>query len=266
MIVVDRAAQLTLAEVEQLAEQLGPVGVAGYSGGPCAASPWAPNGFEPLRSAGVEVFSFWVGSQTNCYDFSPETAAFQGARATTDADRRAILDRPLILDVESGTWDHTPRAELLTYVDTWCAAVLSHGGRPWLYGVRDLVDAAASQNGWDGFWVADWLPGDPPAPPSLSGHPGGPGGRARQYAGGVNVRGLTVDLSVVEESIVHYLLPGPPADAAELQARRVKIHEWGHLPGFMPPPNWPAESAMDVLLTEWVANGAEGVFQTLFGA
>lgn len=266
MIVVDRAAPLTLADVELLAELLGPVGVAGYSGGPCAASPWPTNAFEPLRSAGVEVFSFWVGSQVGCFDFAPETAALQGARATTDADRRGVLDRPLALDVEAGTWNHAPRAELLAYVDTWCAAVLSHGGRPWLYGVRDLVDAAASQAGWDGFWVADWLLGDPPAPPGLSRDPRGPGGRARQYAGGVTVAGLTVDLSVVEESAVHYLVAGPAADAAELMARRVSIHEWVHLNGSLVKPEELTEQLMDAKLELWVGQGAEAVLASIVGA
>lgn len=69
-----------------------------------------------------------------------------------------------------------------------------------------------------------------------------------------------------EDETVGYLLPGPPANAADALARRVKIHEWGHVSGFNPPPNWPAESAMDALLAEWTANGAEAVFATLFGA
>lgn len=116
------------------------------------------------------------------------------------------------------------------------------------------------------LWVADWT-GEP--------HPVNYAA-AVQYANDTTSGGH-YDLSIVYsaqfpgphvpvEGIMGYLLSGPAASAADQLARRIKIHEWAHQPGAQLPAGWPGEAGMDALLTQWVADGAEGVFQTLFGA
>jgi hypothetical protein len=62
--------------------------------------------------------------------------------------------------------------------------------------------------------------------------------------------------------LVLYLLPGPAANPADQLARRIKVHEWGHLRSKVVN----AETEMDQLLAVWVAQGAEAVLAQMMGA
>jgi hypothetical protein len=162
-----------------------------------------------------------------------------------------------ILDVESG--DATPED-----VPGWIDRFHRPGRRrPTVYCSRSAiaaVRAAAAGRAFD-WWAA-----------TLDGTTSVPGAVAVQFADyGTYDESTILDptwvgLGVLSGDDMTYLLAGPAATPADLLARRIKIHEWGHLSGFRPPPDWPAEVAMDRLLAEWQQGGAEAVFATLFGA
>lgn len=90
---------------------------------------------------------------------------------------------------------------------------------------------------------------------------------AQDYSIEVDVPiGAAAPVTGQEVSIVGWMDPGPANQPGWQTARRVKIHEWCHMPGVSLPAGWPAESAMDTLLALWVQNGGEAVFGELFGA
>lgn len=253
MIVVDRASPISVAEAREIASQIGGevLGIAGYSGGPSALSPWPTTAFRPLREAGFWIASFWVGSQFGG-DFSAQTAQYQGARATTDADMRGVLDCPLVLDVEAGTWASVDHAVVLEYVDNWCAAVLAHGGHPWLYGVGELINAAAGQVGWQGFWPASWTQNSWQPVPGFSAPIHGLPVAVQYCHDQIMAQGVAaVDVSVVDPALLTQEdIPLTPQEKDDLASAWVQVL----YPALLGAPSTSDQAGADYWFAQFVAN------------
>jgi hypothetical protein len=75
-----------------------------------------------------------------------------------------------------------------------------------------------------------------------------------------------IKAGTTEDDTVTYLLAGPPANAADALARRIKVHEWTHESAAIIVPSQLTEPVMDELLAVWVAQGAEAVLARILGA
>lgn len=165
-------------------------------------------------------------------------------------------------DVERG--DLTPAQAPAFILRRQAAGVV----QPFVYCAASNVDVVRSlcEGLLYWLWVADWT--GEPHPVSYA--------AAVQYAN-ETTSGGHFDLSIVyspefpgphvpQGDVMGYMGPGPAATAADLIARRVKIHEWHHITGAGTGTGWPSEAEMDRLLSLWVAQGAEAVFGDIEGA
>ena len=163
-----------------------------YIGGPemaPAAHPWAA---EPLRALPLPAgfLPTYVGRQTGD-DFS--RGAQDGAAAVQLAEAFGFRPGgPIMLDVESGTFDSNPWA-VQQYVADWLYTVRRLGWIPGPYSSGACLAFCAAQIAAAGAlqWLAAWRwVGQLGPAPDLTGCD------VRQFAGDVPAAGLTVDVNL----------------------------------------------------------------------